>query len=56
MNSFNPDVTQALLDGGANPWMVDNDGKTALDIAKKEDWRKSAPLLERWMAEHPKSN
>jgi ankyrin repeat protein len=56
MNSFNPDVTQALLEGGADPWMVDNDGKTALDIAKKESWRKSAPLLERWMAENPRPN
>ncbi|MGA7712184.1 MAG: hypothetical protein WCA81_09805, partial [Rhizomicrobium sp.] len=54
MNSYDPDVTQALLEGGADPWIVNAEGQTALDIAKKDDWRNTAPVLERWMSTHPK--
>jgi hypothetical protein len=51
MNSFDPDVTSVLLAGGADPYLRDKDGKTALDYASS--WNRTRPILERWMAEHP---
>ena len=58
MRNYDPDVAQALLEAGADPWMVDNDGRTALEICKKifgQDCR-AAPVLKRWMAAHPKQH
>ena len=51
MSSINPEGTKVLLEAGADPYLKDREGKTALDLA--EDWRKTAPVLRRWMAAHP---
>ena len=49
-------VALALLQSGADPWMVDKDGKTALEICRSTfgPGCSSAHVLEGWMAAHPK--
>jgi ankyrin repeat protein len=56
MNSYDPGVTEVLLEAGADPFMADKDGKTALDIAEQDEWRKTAPILKAWLAAHPRSD
>lgn len=51
MESDAPAVTRVLLEAGADPYLRDGDGKTALDLA--QDWQKTAPGLKAWMAAHP---
>ncbi|MGA9796003.1 MAG: DUF6438 domain-containing protein [Rhizomicrobium sp.] len=53
MNSESPDVTLALLQAGANPYLKNKNGKTALDLAEENFWQKTAPILKEWMTAHP---
>ena len=53
MASMNADVTRTLLEAGANPYLKDREGKTALDIAVEHHDDKIAAVLRVWMASHP---
>jgi ankyrin repeat protein len=54
MNSTNPLVSLELLKAGADPSLRNLGGKTALDIATSEKYRKTAPVLMKWLREHKK--
>jgi Domain of unknown function (DUF6438)/Ankyrin repeats (3 copies) len=46
-----PGIVTALLDAGADPYVKDDNGKTALDFA--QDGQKTALVLKAWLAAHP---
>jgi ankyrin repeat protein len=55
MGSYQADIAQALLDGGADPWIVDEDGKNAYEVESRTFGENMAALvLKRWMVAHPK--
>ena len=51
------ELVRLLLEAGADPWAVNVNGKTALDLAQSypnAQKRASARVLEAWMKTHPK--
>jgi ankyrin repeat protein len=54
MNSESPLVSLELLKAGADPSLRNLGGNTALDIATSEKYRKTAPVLIKWLGEHQK--
>ncbi len=56
MRSYDPEVTQALLDGGADPWRVNGHGENAFQAVSRSfgSDNAAAAVLARWMSTHPK--
>jgi ankyrin repeat protein len=54
MQTYNADVAGALLEAGADPYLRDTDGKTALDHARDFNDPALNAVLGRWMEDHPK--
>jgi len=47
-------MVRTLLEAGADPWMIGENGKTALElIAKRKDRKAVAAVLSEWMDKHP---
>jgi len=51
----NSDLIPALIDLGANPYWIDQNGDTAISYARQFDYRKAAHLLEQGEAKYRKS-
>jgi len=56
MKSYDGPLTQVLLNVGADPWLVNADGKTAAEIQESIQGKDNPAVLvlKRWMAAHPK--
>jgi ankyrin repeat protein len=56
MENYDASTAQALLEGGADPWLTNNDGKNALEAvsATYGSDNAAAKVLKDWMAAHPK--
>ncbi|MGD0867492.1 MAG: ankyrin repeat domain-containing protein [Rhizomicrobium sp.] len=54
MNAFEPAVIEALLKAGADPYLKDKKGHTALDMDTENP--PVMRLLKRWMVTHPKKS
>lgn len=54
MQAYHADVAKALLDAGADPYLKDNEGKTALDRAGDFNNSSLKTALEGWMQAHPR--
>jgi ankyrin repeat protein len=52
---FKAEVAQALLEGGADPWIRDKNGKNAYEVASDtyRDGYEAGPVLKLWMKTHP---
>ena len=55
---FDAQVAEALLEGGADPWLRDTDGKNAYEFASAMygDNYDAGPVLKRWMEAHPEAS
>ncbi len=55
METLGPDLTRILLEAGADPSAKNTKGQTALDLARLQDSKEKAAVLEKWLAEKANS-
>lgn len=49
-------LSQLLLERGADPYATDTNGHTALDLARRFDYKEMIVFLTSWLQAHPEAN